>query len=250
MTNNKSADNKFKCHVLCFTWALCQSFTLFIYTVLACVYYDKFRTTQINTYCSYQRERIWPTTHVALPFSFRADLWSEGTESSVPASDVSNISNTTGALSVLRVLFPTASGLSSLPSLPSLYIIRSLVASSLRSILRVMTFIDPPCALAATRRKSMGGSENGGVVPRDLEHQRHQFYLFVSRAQRVGLFCLPPPALSAARFPLVLSPPGTSLFRMHVFSSFGFSLSFSLSLSLFLSFLFSLTHSAAGSLRV
>lgn len=164
---------------------------------------------------------------------------------------MSNISNTTGALSVLRVLFPTASGLSSLPSLPSLYNIRSLVASSLRSILRVMTFIDPPCALAATRRKSMGGSENGGVVPRDLEHQRHQFYLFVSRAQRVGLFCLPPPALSAARFPLVLYPPsGTSLFRMHVFSSFGFSLSFSLSLSLFLSFLFSLTHSAAGSLRV
>lgn len=210
-----------------------------------------------------------PHTHVALPLGFRADLPSSGRETPVsPASVQSNISNTTGALSVRRGLFPTGLRPFSLPTLythfplPSLlYIIRSLVASLLRSILRVMTFIDPPCALAATRRKSTekvggraqgGGARKreagewggvGGVLPRDLKHQRHHFYLFVSRAQRVGLFCLPPPALSAARFPpsapSALAPPGTSLFRMHVFSSFGFSLSFYRSLSLSHSFLFS-----------
>lgn len=104
-----------------------------------------------------------------------------------------------------------------------------------------MTFIDPPCALAATRRKSTGGAQKGGVVvPRDLKHQRHHFYLFVSRAQRVGLFCLPPPALSAARFPPFSPLPWNLPFpnaRVFFFRIFSLSLSRSLSfcLSSFLS---------------
>lgn len=81
-------------------------------------------------------------------------------------------------------------------------------------------------------------------MPRDLEHQRHQFYLFVSRAQRVGLFCLPPPALSAARFPLVLSPPQEPPFSectCFLLSDF-LSLSLSLSHSFYLSSFLSLTQ--------
>ncbi|GIY93340.1 hypothetical protein CEXT_646161 [Caerostris extrusa] len=108
----------------------------------------------------------------------------------------------------------------------------------------VMTFIDPPCIGCHRERGAVerGSAECLETCSSSATVPPHtHFYLFVSRAQRVGLFCLPlptPPALSAARPPVDPSTPFPSSPENHPFSECTcflllIFLSFSLSLFLF-----------------